>query len=221
MAATDELTTPNRFDRRRERTRQAIITSAINLFAERGIRGTTIEDICDAADIAERTFFNHFPTREHLYEAIGAHRIEGFVVLLSMITQDPRPIEQRLPDFFATIARGVAAQPAYRELVGAMQNAHPSGKSPLARSTAVAAASADFIKDGVLRGEITSKHRPEVLADILLGSVSMAIANWSSDTDFDLEHDLVDSAEALVDLFSPKTAASRRRTTQRPKATEL
>jgi AcrR family transcriptional regulator len=208
MAATDEVTTPNRFDRRRARTRQAIITAAIDLFAERGIRGTTIEEICDGADIAERTFFNHFPTRDHLYEAIAAHRIEGFIALLGVITQDPRPIGARLPDLFATVARGVVAQPAYRELVGAMLNAHPSGESPLARATVLAAASLAFVKDGVGRGEITSQHRPDVLADILLGSLFMAIANWSSDADFALERELADSAEALVDLFTPTSATS-------------
>ena len=206
MPATDELTAPNRFDRRRERTRQAIIEAAIALFVERGIRGTTIEDICEAADIAERTFFNHFPTRDHLYEAIGTHRIEGFTVLLGSITQDPRPINERIPDLFATIARGVVAEPAYRELLGAMQNAHPSGVSPLARTTAVSAASLAFVEDGIRRGQIRSDHRPEVLADMLLGSLFMAIANWSSDADFELERELNDSAVALVDLFNSATA---------------
>lgn len=206
MVATEEVPTPNRFDRRRERTRQAIIDAAIDLFAERGTRGVTIEEICDKADIAERTFFNHFPTRDHLYEAIGAHRIEGFTALLGSITVDPRPLDERLPDLFAIIAQGMAAQPAYRELVGAMQNAHPSGVSPLARSTAVAVAALAFVEDGVRRGEVRSERRPEVLADLLLGAVFMAIANWSSDPDFALEQELTDAARALVDLLAPSKA---------------
>ncbi len=193
----------SRTDRRRERTRSAIIDAATTLFAERGLRATSIQDICGAADIAERTFFNHFPTRDHLYEAIADHRIEGLTAVIATVAADHRPLTHRLPDLFTTIGRTVAAQPAYRELVGAMLNTRPYGASPLSRSTPAATAVLALVGDGVERGEITARHRPEVLADLLLGSLLLAVANWSSDPTFDLERELADAADALVNLFDP------------------
>lgn len=203
MTLVTSAPTANRTDRRRERTRAAIIEAATMLFAERGLRATSIQDICGAADIAERTFFNHFPTRDHLYEAIADHRIEGLTAVLGTVAQDPRPLAERLPDLFTMIGRTVAAQPAYRELVGAMLNTRPYGASPLSRSTPAAAAVLTLVGDGVERGEITAEYRTAVLADLLLGSLLMAVANWSSDPSFDLERELADAADALVTLFDP------------------
>ena len=52
--------------RRKLRTRQAIQAAALELFAERGYRDTTINDIAERADVAPRTVTVHFPAKEEL-----------------------------------------------------------------------------------------------------------------------------------------------------------
>jgi AcrR family transcriptional regulator len=56
----------DRQERRKRRTRQAIQKAALELFAERGYRDTTINDIADRADVAPRTVTVHFPAKEEL-----------------------------------------------------------------------------------------------------------------------------------------------------------
>jgi AcrR family transcriptional regulator len=56
----------DRQERRKRRTRQAIQTAALELFAERGYRETTISDIAERADVAPRTVTVHFPAKEEL-----------------------------------------------------------------------------------------------------------------------------------------------------------
>ncbi|ACV63432.1 transcriptional regulator, TetR family [Desulfofarcimen acetoxidans DSM 771] len=54
----------NRYERRKEETRQKIINAAINLFNRQGFDATTMEQIAEEADIARKTLYNHFSFKE-------------------------------------------------------------------------------------------------------------------------------------------------------------
>jgi AcrR family transcriptional regulator len=66
---------PGRRERRRAETRERIFRSALRLFAERGWAAVTVEDITEAADVGKGTFFNYFPTKEHIFSAFGRMQV--------------------------------------------------------------------------------------------------------------------------------------------------
>jgi AcrR family transcriptional regulator len=51
-------------ERKRTRTRAVTVNVALGLFAARGYDAVTVAEICAAAEIAPRTFFRYFPTKE-------------------------------------------------------------------------------------------------------------------------------------------------------------
>jgi AcrR family transcriptional regulator len=55
---------PGRRERKKLATRQALHRAAVELVEERGLANVTVEAITERADVAVRTFFNYFPSKE-------------------------------------------------------------------------------------------------------------------------------------------------------------
>jgi AcrR family transcriptional regulator len=65
-------------ERKKQRTREQIVDAAFALFAQRGYQATTVAEIAAAADIAPRTFFAYFPSKE----AVVFHDFDGLFASL-------------------------------------------------------------------------------------------------------------------------------------------
>jgi TetR/AcrR family transcriptional regulator, regulator of mycofactocin system len=64
VTATTAPSPTTRRARRTAQTRRAIVEAAHLLFEERGFADTTVDDIAEQADVAPRTFFRYFATKE-------------------------------------------------------------------------------------------------------------------------------------------------------------
>src|ERR1700755_1401963 len=71
-AVCDNMT---RTERRKQEVREKILAAAFDLFLAQGVNATKIEEICERADVANRTFFNHFATRQDMMRALAERRL--------------------------------------------------------------------------------------------------------------------------------------------------
>lgn len=83
----DAPTQTNRLDRRKARTRAALIRAAQTLIAE-GRTNVPILEITQAADVGMGSFYNHFETKEQLFEAAVDDVMDGYGQLLEDLTAD-------------------------------------------------------------------------------------------------------------------------------------
>ncbi|MBL7260003.1 TetR/AcrR family transcriptional regulator [Paractinoplanes lichenicola] len=80
-------------ERKRARTRQALVDAATRLFETQGYEGTTIADIAAAAEIGTRTFFSYFATKEDLLFPEAEDRLRAALDAIAARDPGDRPAE--------------------------------------------------------------------------------------------------------------------------------
>lgn len=86
---------PGRLERRKARTRAAIIEAASGLFHERGYEETSIQNIAERADTGVGTLYGYFPSKEDiLREVLVAARDEALQEYFSAIDEQTPAIDR-------------------------------------------------------------------------------------------------------------------------------
>ena len=88
MTATAATHPPQtgRRERKKQRTRDALIDAAFTLFAEKGFETTTVEEIADTVDVSSRTFFRYFSSKE---DVVLTYQEEQFAALTEAFANRP------------------------------------------------------------------------------------------------------------------------------------
>jgi AcrR family transcriptional regulator len=83
---------PNRFDRRREKTRQELIEAAQRVISSKGLHQTRIADIAAEADVGLGTFYLHFKTKNEIFMELveqGASQMRQEIAEAKASATDP------------------------------------------------------------------------------------------------------------------------------------
>jgi len=94
-------------ERKKEKTRAAILDAALDLFLEQGYESTTVEQIAGAVDISPRTFFRYFTSKDHLVLWFHDHSEAIMLDALARRPHDEPP--------FASLMSGLRAVLAHLE----------------------------------------------------------------------------------------------------------
>ena len=131
-----EVGAVTRLDRRKARTRAALVAAARELLTSRDPAGVSIQEITDAADVGFGSFYNHFQSKQELFDAAVAEVIEEHGAMLEKITaamEDPAEV------FAASVritARFPKSHPQLARIIdrtGPQYLTSPSGLAPRAR----------------------------------------------------------------------------------------
>ena len=81
-ARTNAAVPANRLDRRKARTRKALIDAAVRLIAEGRGERASIQEITEAADIGFGSFYNHFASKEELFQTASEEVLERWAQMI-------------------------------------------------------------------------------------------------------------------------------------------
>jgi AcrR family transcriptional regulator len=170
-------TQPGLRERKKQRTRELIADTARKLFAERGFEEVTVAEIARAADVAETTVFNYFPTKEDLVY----WRMESFEAALLDAIREREPGESALAAFsrFVLEQRGLLAErdPEAREQLAAVTRMIASSPALRAREQQVYARYTASLA-ALLAEEAGGTIEPWVAANAMMG-VHRALVDYT------------------------------------------
>lgn len=156
---------PTLRERKRARTRQALVEAAVDLFERHGYERTTIADIAAAADIGTRTFFSYFATKEELLFPESDDRVRAAVDAIARRGPDDGPVD--------VLLRGLAnASGASDDMTGRLARL----RTRLMRDTPVVLGRAMQIQlaaSSVIAGELAAAY-PDRLDDVSAAALTGA-----------------------------------------------
>ena len=94
-------------DRRRVRTREALLSAGRTLFAARDVDGVSVDEIVEAAEVAKGSFYNHFTDKDVFAREIAAavrRQVEQAVDAANAGIEDPAEHLARAMCVFARFA---------------------------------------------------------------------------------------------------------------------
>jgi AcrR family transcriptional regulator len=162
----------------KERTRHVIEAAAWRLFARDGFDQVTVDDIAAAADVAPRTFFRYFETKEAVLYGDWRNGLAEFCTILHDRPADEAPLTALLASVSAVLNR---LEEDTTELLQRARIAKGSQHSGHYAYSVVQPATVDAIADVLaqrLDVDVDSDLRPRLYARMVTIAIETARDSW-------------------------------------------
>jgi len=173
------------------------------LFEARGYEQAKVAEICERADVAYGTFFNHFPEKKDVLRALSERSVEEVALGLEALAKQDGSIEKLLVALFEGAALSYRKLgPGRRELVGRIQTiAYAEAGAETDRR--FHAAFERFIEEGVARGKVRGDVPAATLADILSSTFASLSLSFVHFEDFPIRERSAAVARFIADSIQP------------------
>ena len=108
-------------ERKKRKTREALIAASRALFLEKGYEATTLQDICDQVEVTPPTLLNYFDSKEKLALAVEYDELAELQKVLDQAIADGQPVLDTFIDFMTGSLGTISSNPkvlsAYIDMV--------------------------------------------------------------------------------------------------------
>jgi len=196
-----------RRERQSAERRERLFRAALDLFARKGFAETTVEDITNAADLGKGTFFNYFPSKEHILLAFG----EMQLAKLKAAFEEMRNTNMPVPVFMRSLGPRMTQEPIrnpamIRILLQAFLTDDSKVREPMLElQNRVIGIHTEMIRIGQQRGEVRGDLPPEVIANVFRQTIFGTLLIWALQGDSTLLPRMENAFEVLWTGLSPRT----------------
>jgi AcrR family transcriptional regulator len=201
---------PGRRQRRSAEIRERLFRAALNLFAAKGFNETTVEDITETADVGKGTFFNYFPSKDHILLAFGEMQLAKLQEAIDLARQTNEPMPQFLRALGVRMTQEPTRNPAIiRALLQAYLSTTPVRTAMNDLQKRVHALHTQMIQLGQERGEIRSDLPAAEIAHVFRQTIFGTLLIWSLQGDATLHSRIEAAFNLLWSGLAPREAAPR------------
>ena len=199
----------DRRSRRSAELRERILGSALDLFAEKGFAETTVEDITNAADVGKGTFFNYFPSKDHILLAFGEMQLGR----LRQAVEEARQTNQPIPKFLRSLTARMTQEPSrnpdiIRVLLLAFLSNPEVRQAMMDLQSRVLALHAEMVKLGQERGEIRNDLPAIEIAQVFRQMIFGTLLIWSLYGDSSLQARMDSAFEIIWSGLLPRNVSN-------------
>jgi AcrR family transcriptional regulator len=197
--------------RRSAEIRERLFRAALDQFAKKGFANTTVEDITEAADVGKGTFFNYFPSKDHILLAFG----EMQLAKLEAAIQEARSSNMSIEEFLRALPERMTQEPTrnpamVRTLLQAYLSTNVVREAMVDMQVRVQALHTQIIEMGQQRGEIRTDFTASAMASVFRQTIFGTLLMWSLYGDASLSDRMRTAFDVLWTGLAPRnsTAAS-------------
>jgi AcrR family transcriptional regulator len=200
---------PDRRQRRSADIRERLFRAALHLFAEKGFAETTVEHITNAADVGKGTFFNYFPSKDHILLAFG----EMQVAKLQDAVNTARRSNEPLPEFLRILGVRMTEEPTrnpaiIRAILQGFLSTSRVREAMMDMQERVERIHAQMIQFGQDRGEIRSDLPALEIAKVFRQTIFGTLLIWSLYGDATLHSRIESAFNVLWSGLAPRAAVT-------------
>jgi|SRR5215472_10883527 len=198
-----------RRQRRSAEIRERLFRSALALFGTKGFAETTVEDITEAADVGKGTFFNYFPSKDHILLAFGEMQLGKLEDAIETARKTNEPMPQFLRWLGVRMTQEPTRNPALmRALLQAYLSTTPVRQAMLDLQKRMLALHSEMIRIGQERGEIRNDLPAEEIAYVFRQTIFGTVLVWSLYGDDSLHSRIEAAFNLLWTGLAPRSLAA-------------
>ena len=210
MSSSSTAASPDRRQRRSSQIRERLFRAALDLFAKHGFADTTVEDITNAADVGKGTFFNYFPSKDHILLAFA----EMQLAKLRSVIENLRDNHEPVPQFFRTLAVRMTEEPGrnpsiVRALLLANLSSTPVREGMRTNQAQGHRLLTEFVEIGQSRGEVRNDLPASDIAQVFRQTVFGTLLVWSVYGDDSLAARIRTALDVLWQGLCPRDGLAR------------